>query len=57
VQGSPTDTCLQDFGYPEPFHIFVFFLSWEGVSNLGGVVECDFMTEEKKVTCLHQPGQ
>jgi hypothetical protein len=26
---------------------FLFFLSWEGVSDLGGAVEHDFMTEEK----------
>jgi hypothetical protein len=27
--------------------IFSFFLSWEGASDLGGVVECGFLIEEK----------
>jgi hypothetical protein len=38
---------LEGFCLSTALSYFCCFLTWEGVSDLGGVVECDFVTEEK----------
>jgi hypothetical protein len=42
---------LEGFCLSNALSYFRCFLTWEGVSDLGGLVECDFMTKEKPDGC------